>query len=112
MLKKSKRKAKKELPKEDVYGIISHARLMKDEVVIIKSKARKHCTEVDGMSNEEFDEHWDFNIAGSKGMFQYSVVDDEFDREMLDELIDNDEAREIINPRAMTDAEAEAEAKG
>ena len=84
---------------EDVFGILSNAQTLKDEVVIIKSKARKHCVEVDGMTHEDFEEHWSFNIAGAKGKGQYSVVDDEIDSDSLTEIIDEDE--EIINPPFM-----------
>ena len=81
---------------DDVFGLISHAESMKDEVVILKSKARKQCTEKDGMSHEEFEEHWGYNIAGAKGSYSYSTVDDEIDVDRLSEILDEDE--EIINP--------------
>ena len=83
---------------DDVFGVISNAMTMKDEVVIIKSKARKLCVERDGMSDEDFEEHWDYNIAGAKGQGQYSVVDDEIPIEVLEEMLDSDD--ELINPPA------------
>jgi hypothetical protein len=86
---KKKVKAKKN-EGDDVFGIISHARTCEDEVVILKSKARTLCMERDGMSYDEFEEHWDYNIAGSKGQGSYSVVDDEISHEMLGEMIEED----------------------
>lgn len=80
---------------DDVFGILSNAITCKDEVVILKSKARKVCLS-DGMSDEEFEEHWGYNIAGSKGSGSYSVVDDEIELDMLTELLEEDD--DIINP--------------
>ena len=87
----------------DVFGIIRHATTCKEELVIMKSKAMKHCMEVDGMSWEEFQEHWDYNIAGSLGKHSYSTVDDTLMPDELQELLDNDEDGEIINPPYLED---------
>jgi len=81
---------------DDVYGILDNAISCEQEIVILKSKARKVCCERDGMSAEEFEEHWSYNIAGSKGKYSYSVVDDEVSIEILDEMLESDES--IINP--------------
>lgn len=82
----------------DVFGILSNAITCKDELVILKSKAMKHCMEIDGMTYEEFQEHWSFNIEGSKGKYSYSVVDDTLSIDDIQEILDNDESNEIINP--------------
>jgi len=82
--------------KDDVFGILSNAETCKEEVVILKSKARKICVENDGMSDEEFEEHWSYNIEGSKGKYSYSVVNDEIELEYLEELLDEND--DIINP--------------
>ena len=71
---------------DDVFGIYSDAETSEDEVVIIKSKAMKLCIERDGMTEEEFEEHWDYNIAGSKGKGSYSVVDDTLTLEEINEI--------------------------
>jgi len=83
---------------DDVFGIITHAESCKDELVILKSKAMKVCMERDGMTYEEFQEHWDYNIAGAKGSHSYSVVDDTLESDELQDILDNDEEEEIINP--------------
>jgi len=70
---------------DDVFGILSDAQTFEDKPVILKSKARKVCTERDGMSHEDFEDHWDLNIAGAKGKGQYSVVDDEVPLEVIQE---------------------------
>ncbi|GAH21360.1 unnamed protein product, partial [marine sediment metagenome] len=80
---------------DDVFGILSNAVTCKDELVILKSKARSKCIE-DGMDHEEFEEHWDYNIAGSKGKYSYSVVDDEISFDEIGMILDEDE--DIINP--------------
>lgn len=61
---------------DDVFGIHTDAITGKDSIVILKSKAYISCTEIDGMTDEQFEEHWNYNIAGSKGESSYSVVDD------------------------------------
>ena len=81
---------------QDVFGLFTNARTGKEEVVIVKSKARKHCIEVDGMTEEEFEEHWGYNIAGSKGSGQYSVIDDMDPLEVLQEYIE--ENTEVLDP--------------
>jgi len=87
----------------DVFGILTNAQTGKDELVILKSKAMKSCMELDGMSYEDFLEHWDYNIAGSKGKYSYSVVDDTLESWELQEILDNDEEGEIINPPYIKD---------
>ena len=74
------------LRNENIYGLMEDARTGKRQVVIIKSLARSRCVNEDGMTDEQFEEHWDYNIAGSKGVGQYSVVDDEVTDEQYHEL--------------------------
>ena len=88
----------KKMNDDDVFGIITHAESGKQEIVILKSKAMELCMKRDGMSLEEFEEHWDYNIEGAKGRYSYSVVDDTLTSEMIADYIDNDEDNEIINP--------------
>ena len=87
---------KKDNEGDDVFGILNNAISCKQEVVILKSKSRKLCMERDGMDHEEFEEHWSYNIEGSKGEISYSVVDDEIGLEELQELLVSDE--EIRDP--------------
>lgn len=85
----------------DVFGVLSNAKDGSREIVILKSKAKDQCMYGDGMTEEEFEEHWSYNIEGSKGKYSYSVVDDTLYQDMLEEMIDNDE--DLINPPYIED---------
>ena len=82
----------------NVFGLMRRNRDGQEEIVIVKSKARKHCVDIDGMSHEEFEEHWDYNIAGSLGLSEYCTIDDEIDAYILGEII-SEEGHGIIDPR-------------
>lgn len=82
---------------DDVFGLIRHADTCKTEIVILKSKAITQMMEVDGMSYEEADEYYEYNIAGALGEHSYSCVDDTITEDMLSEMLDEDD-NEIINP--------------
>jgi len=82
----------------DIFGLMRRNRDGREEIVIVKSKARIHYVDIDGMSHEEFEEHWDYNIAGSLGLSEYSTIDDEIDSYILNE-IESEEDSGIINPR-------------
>jgi len=85
----------------DVFVLMRRNRDGQEEVVILKSRARRHCVDIDGMTDEEFEEHWDYNIAGSLGLTEYCTVDDEMDQEIMQEMMDEDE-HGIIDPRGET----------
>jgi hypothetical protein len=76
-------------------GLLTHADTMVTEVVIVKSKAIEQMKSEDGMSEEDAQEHWDYNIAGSLGASSYSCVDDTLCPDQLDEILENDS--DIIN---------------
>ena len=83
---------------DDVFGLLTHAEStnLQVEVVIVKSKAIAKML-ADGMSEEEAEEHWEYNIAGSYGSGSYSCVDDMVDQEILAEILENEEG-EICDP--------------
>ena len=85
----------------DIFGIMRRNHDGQDEIVILKSRARMHCVGVDGMTHEEFEEHWDYNIAGSLGLTEYCTVDDEIEIETIHENMSED-MHGIIDPRGST----------
>lgn len=88
---------KPEIP--DIFCLMRRNRDGREEVVILKSKARKHCVDVEEMTHEEFEEHWGYNIAGSLGLTEYCTIDDEIDMEILQEMMEDGD---IIDPRGET----------
>ena len=72
----------------DVFGIYKDAMTGLESVVIVKSKAIRHMIEHDGMTEEDAEGNWDYNIAGSLGRYQYSVIDDMVDSEIIADLVD------------------------
>lgn len=88
-------KKNKKSRQDDVFGLITHAEGIQTELVILKSKAIANCIK-DGMSEEEAEEFWDYNIAGSYGSSSYSCVDDTISSEEIIDLLDNDDT--IVNP--------------
>lgn len=83
---------------DDVFGLLTHAEStnLQVEVVIVKSKAIAKML-ADGMDEEEAEEHWEYNIAGSYGSGSYSCVDDMVDPEILAEILENEDG-EICDP--------------
>lgn len=88
-VKKAKKTDTKNWFEADVYGLITHADSVKSEVVILKSKAIRNCIN-DGMSEEDAEEFYDYNIAGAYGDGSYSCVDDDLDPETLQSMVDED----------------------
>lgn len=80
----------------DVYGIHRDAVTLESTVVIIKSKALKALVD-GGMSDEEADEFFEYNVAGSLGEGQYSVVDDTIEVGLLQEMLEDPEC-EVVDP--------------
>jgi hypothetical protein len=89
------------IEKPDVFALMRRNRDGQEEVIILKSKARRHCVDIDEMSDEEFEEHWSYNIAGSLGLTEYCTVDDELDQEIIEEMM-YEEGHGIIDPRGET----------
>lgn len=80
----------------DIFGLMRRNRDGQDEIVILKSKSRIYHVDC-GMTHEEFEEHWDYNIAGALGLSQYSTIDDEIEIETINEMMNEDE-HGIIDP--------------
>lgn len=85
----------------DVFTLMRRNRDGNHEIIILKSKARKHCVDIDKMTHEEFDEHWSYNIEGSLGLSSYCTVDDEIEEECLNQML-NEENHGIIDPHGET----------
>ena len=89
------------IEKPDVFALMRRNRDGQEEVIILKSKARRHCVDIEEMSDEDFEEHWGYNIAGSLGLTEYCTVDDEIEQEVIQEMMNEDD-HGIIDPRGET----------
>lgn len=80
--------------KTDVFCIYRNSKTGKEEVCILKSKAIK-CLMKDGMTEDEAEEYYGFNIEGAMGSGQYSCIDDTVDPDVILRLAEN---KEIYDP--------------
>jgi hypothetical protein len=93
---------------DDVFGIHTDSITLKSSAVIIKSKAISKMIGQDGMTPEEAEEFWDYNVAGSYGRFQFSVVDDMIERESIEDQVKSGELFDPQRPELYTVEEYKA----
>jgi len=80
---------------DDVFGVLTSAIDSTKEIVILKSRAIKQFIN-DGMTVDEANEYYYYNVEGCKGSQAYSVVDDELSSEEIKEYLEEDES--LIDP--------------